>query len=442
MLLTTQQWLGTTWTISPTWGRSAQAERSTMPCSSERLPTTASGYSKTWPKPFCPYWSEVNTLVPQSRMARPSVGRLTTVARTRMAQLSQVAVPEETTMTSLNTQVPARCSVSMERFCAVKSAAVPPPETTGTGIPAPLKSARARSKNSRVVGSRLGKVMRPRNCMRGSRAARRARSKTAAGVCTPVRPNPVSHSTRNRTSTPWRAPASLSPRATTSLSRTTASPGARRHRAIRRSVLAWPRMLKVSRMSSAMMSRRMVTAGVSRSFTALMGGAPVGSSPRSDMGMAAVLHAEDVHHLAQADELRKYPGQLQALLLAEEVAELFPKGVVHPVVVEEQAIGIAERRLLARGEGPALVVGEGRHQLLGDALAPSQGVARGHSVGAIVELGQAQPRQLLSAMLHQAFADERRVEGNEALEGLGQAREGEDEVRIAALGLPAIQHEV
>src|SRR2546427_44896 len=334
-----------------------------MPCSSERLPTTASGYSSTWPKPFCPYWSEVNTLVPQSRMARPSVGRLTTVARTRMAQLSQVAVPEETTMTSLKTQVPARCSVSMGMFCAVKSAGVPPPETTGTGIPAPLKSARARSKNSRVVGSRLGKVMRPRNCMRGSRAARRARSKAAAGVCTPVRPNPVSHSTRNRTSTPWRAPAMLSSRATTSLSSTTASPGARRHKAIRRY-------------------------------------APVGSRPRSDMGMAAVLHAEDVHHLAQADELREHPGQLQALLLGEDVAQRVPERVVHSVVVEEQAIGIAERRLLARGKGPALVVGEGRHQLLGDALAPSRGVARGHSVGAVVELGQAKPRQLLGAMLH------------------------------------------
>ena len=44
-------------------------------------------------------------------------------------------------------------------------------------------------------------------------------------------------------------------------------------------------------------------------------------------------------------------------------------------------------------------------------------------------------------MLHHAFADERRVEGDEALERFGQAREGEDEVRIAAVGLPAIQHE-
>ena len=36
MLVTTQQWLGTTWTTSPTLGRSGTGERSTTPCSSER----------------------------------------------------------------------------------------------------------------------------------------------------------------------------------------------------------------------------------------------------------------------------------------------------------------------------------------------------------------------------------------------------------------------
>src|SRR6266849_3386251 len=111
------------------------------------------------------------------------------------------------------------------------------------------------------------------------------------------------------------------------------------------------------------------------------------------------------------------------------------------MVVEEETIRIAEGRLLARGEGPLLVVGEGRHQLLGDALAPSQGVARGHSVGAVVELGQAQSRQLLGAMLHHALAHERRVKGHEALERFRQAREGENEIRIAALRLPALEHE-
>ena len=42
-------------------------------------------------------------------------------------------------------------------FCAVKRVGVPPPDTTGTGIPARAKRPSARSKNSRVVGSRIGK---------------------------------------------------------------------------------------------------------------------------------------------------------------------------------------------------------------------------------------------------------------------------------------------
>jgi hypothetical protein len=40
-------------------------------------------------------------LEPASRIARVGVGRLTTVARTCIAQLSQVAVPVETTIASL-----------------------------------------------------------------------------------------------------------------------------------------------------------------------------------------------------------------------------------------------------------------------------------------------------------------------------------------------------
>ena len=55
----------------------------------------------TWPYPVTVYRSEVSTLVPQSMTARSSVGRLTTVARTRIAQLSQVAVPDATVITSL-----------------------------------------------------------------------------------------------------------------------------------------------------------------------------------------------------------------------------------------------------------------------------------------------------------------------------------------------------
>ena len=101
MLLTTQQWFGTTFTTSPTWGRSGHLLRSTTPCSSESPVIAASGYSRTCPWPGVPYWSDVSTFVPQSTIARVSVGRLTTVARTRIAQLAQVAPPERTTMTSL-----------------------------------------------------------------------------------------------------------------------------------------------------------------------------------------------------------------------------------------------------------------------------------------------------------------------------------------------------
>src|SRR5882724_2484450 len=98
--------------------------------------------------------------------------------------------------------VPARCSVSWGMFCAAKIAGVPPPETTGTGIPARLNSSSARSRNWRVPGSRLGKVMRPSKRRPPSRMAVRARSSAASGVCTPLRPKPVSHSTRNGISVP------------------------------------------------------------------------------------------------------------------------------------------------------------------------------------------------------------------------------------------------
>ena len=66
-----------------------------MPCSSERLTTTASGYSTTRPKSF-----DVILLAGQHLRAgvddgAVSVGRLTTVARTCMAQSSQVATPDD-----------------------------------------------------------------------------------------------------------------------------------------------------------------------------------------------------------------------------------------------------------------------------------------------------------------------------------------------------------
>src|SRR5690242_13992890 len=161
---------------------------------------------------------------------------------------------------------------------------------------------------------------------------------------------------------------------------------------------------------------------------------------RSNMGVAPVLDAEDVDDLAEGDELREHPGQLEQLLLREVRAELVPARGVHLVVVEVELVGVAQGGLLAVGEGPALVVGEGRHQLLRDPLAPSQGVARGHSVLALVALGEAKACELLGPVLHETAAHEGRVEGHEAREGLGQPREGEDEVGIAALRLPALQH--
>ena len=198
-----------------------------------------------------PYWSEVRTFVPQSRIARPSLGRLTTVARTRIAQFAHAAVPVRTVAASLKTQVPARCSVSIGNFSTLKRAGVPPPDTIGTGMPARLNSSSAWSKKTRVSGSRFGNVMRPWKSMWGSFMTVWARSNVACGVCTPFRAPPVSHSMTKRTSRPWRAPASERPRATTSLSSTTVRRSTRRATAIRRSSFARPRMLYVRRTSGA-----------------------------------------------------------------------------------------------------------------------------------------------------------------------------------------------
>src|SRR6266446_20299 len=159
------------------------------------------------------------------------------------------------------------------------------------------------------------------------------------------------------------------------------------------------------------------------------------------MGVATVLDAEDIDDLAEGDELGEDPRQLQELVFAEARSELLPHRVVHRVVVGEEPIGVAERRLLALGEGPALVVAEGRDYLLRDAFAPSQGVARGHSVAAIVELREPEAGELLGAMLDEPPAHERRVEGYEARERLRQPGERQDEVRIAPVGLPLLEHE-
>ena len=149
---------------------------------------------------------------------------------------------------------------------------MPPPETTGTAMPACLNRASARSKNSRVSGSRLGKVISPLNCRPGSAIAVRASAKASSGVCTPVRLKPVSHSTRNSRSTWSRAAAAESSRATTSLSNTTASRRTRRARAVSRSVLAAPRMLYVSSTSSATLASAKTS--TSPSFWQVMPTAP------------------------------------------------------------------------------------------------------------------------------------------------------------------------
>src|SRR6266498_6117752 len=109
-----------------------------------------------------------------------------------------------------------------------------------------------------------------------------------------------------------------------------------------------------------------------------MGG--IAPERRSPMGVAAVLDAEDVDDLTEGDELGEDPRELEELVLREANAQVVPERVVHGMVIGEELIGVTKGGLLAIREGPTLVVSEGRHQLLRDALSPSQGVARGHSV--------------------------------------------------------------
>src|SRR5258706_5760025 len=107
------------------------------------------------------------------------------------------------------------------------------------------------------------------------------------------------------------------------------------------------------------------------------------SLPGRWVGMP-VGHIQDIDDLAQRDELGDGPGQLQRLVVAELALEVRPEGVVHLVMILVHAVGVAERHLLALGERPALVVAQRGHELLGDPLAPSRGVAGGHSVVAAV----------------------------------------------------------
>jgi len=111
----------------------------------------------------------------------------------------------------------------------------------------------------------------------------RASSSAASGVCTPLRPKPVSHSTRNGTSTPpARAPSEIA-RATTSLSNTTASRRSRRVRATSRSTLARPITLNVSSTSSA--TPASVKTSTSPSFWQVMPTAPAAICMRPSAGI-------------------------------------------------------------------------------------------------------------------------------------------------------------
>jgi hypothetical protein len=101
MFDTTQAWLGMIRRRSPTAGRKVEAERSRVPCSSLSAATLTSGCPATMPNPSRPSRSEVSTFDPASTIARVSVGRLTTVARTVNAQSACVHTPAATSERSL-----------------------------------------------------------------------------------------------------------------------------------------------------------------------------------------------------------------------------------------------------------------------------------------------------------------------------------------------------
>ena len=78
---------------------------------------------------------------------------------------------------------------------AFSSAGVPPPDSTGSGMPAALNSATARVKNSQRARRVVREDQQPFEA-RGRAACRRAGRDRAPppGVCTPLRPKPPSHS--------------------------------------------------------------------------------------------------------------------------------------------------------------------------------------------------------------------------------------------------------
>ena len=83
-----------------------------------------------------------------------------------------------------------------------EEAGVPPPDTTGTGMPACLNSAQRRLEEMPGVRIAVGKRHETVEPHPGQPHRLPRQRERLLGVWTPVRPNPVSHSTRKRRSTP------------------------------------------------------------------------------------------------------------------------------------------------------------------------------------------------------------------------------------------------
>jgi len=135
------------------------------------------------------------------------------------------------TITSLKTQVPARCSVSIAKFCAVKRPACAARDHGHRDARALEEATRARRTRGRglAVGGHEAPELHPA-------AARPAARSKAASESDPVRRSRC-RTRRGNARRGREHAASEAPRATTSLSSTTVSAGARLTSAIRRSVL-------------------------------------------------------------------------------------------------------------------------------------------------------------------------------------------------------------
>lgn len=126
------------------------------------------------------------------------------------------------------------------------------------------------------------------------------------------------------------------------------------------------------------------------------------------------------------------PAQFQDLLRAKVLVEVVEQGLVDVLVVEDQPLGVGQRRFLARAEvrvAPAVdPAGGGFVQ----GLSPCQGDAGGLSEFAVVELRHPQPHDLFQAAVDGAVGDDGPVPSIPALEDFGGVGEEADEVRAAA----------